>query len=332
MDYFDISIIPPGCPGTILSYDGCWCNGGSDGYDVGIVMKPLNCLDKTRTCLGKYCSDAYLFPKDDSKTTACTDTTTNWEVEFCPSGSLIDLSGQGLTSQTPPCQGGPAQGSNPVPVPNPPPPSSGGQCNNVANGFDYFGSDISNQPAGSVDECCSICSTVSGCAAWSLAYGTCYMKTASALSNRVANTNVVCGSIGNAPLPTVSAPPPSNPPPPPPPPPPSSSLFSQSCEIGGFAGQCTSNCPPCYIPAGSGWNCFGKDGTGRCPDWSGMTDCSAAHAQADESATFNGQSSPANSNSIIIGLSVGIVVLVVALIVAVLIAVSNAKKSKVETV
>jgi len=63
-----------------------------------------------------------------------------------------------------------------------------------------------------------------------------------------------------------------------------------------------------------------------------MTDCSASHAEADESVTYNGQSSAANSNSIIIGLSVGIVVLVVALVVAVLIAVSNAKKSKVETV
>jgi len=220
-------------------------------------MKPLRCLDKTRTCKGRYCSGAYLFPKDDSKTTACTDTNTDWEVEFCPSGSHIDLSGRGLTSQTPPCKGGP----------NPSPPA-GQKANPVP------------------------------------------------------------------PPPKTSSPAPKKSSPPPKPAPKSTapSHCSQPCEIGGFAGKCTSNCPPCYVPAGSGWNCFGKDGSGKCPNWAGMTDCSAARAQSDESATFNGQSSPANSNSIIIGLSVGIVVLVVALVVVVLIAVSNARKSNVETV
>jgi len=109
-DWFDISIIPPGCPGTIRSYDGCWCNGGTDGYDVGMTIVPAKCRDKTRTCLGRYCAGAYNFPKDDTKTTACV-SLGDWDVEFCPAGSLVDL-GSTQQSQVPPCKRGKAIASD----------------------------------------------------------------------------------------------------------------------------------------------------------------------------------------------------------------------------
>jgi len=87
MDWFDISIIPPGCPGSITSYTGCVQYTGQDGYDVGMTMSPLACPDKTRTCLGTGCSGAYGYPTDDSKTTTCQNVNGNWQVTFCPPGS-----------------------------------------------------------------------------------------------------------------------------------------------------------------------------------------------------------------------------------------------------
>jgi len=104
-DWFDISIIPPGCPGTITSYNGCWCNSGADGYDVGMQVKPLACTEKTRICLDRYCSGGYNFPTDKSKTTTCTNIGGSWEVTFCPPGSNNDVYNT-KRSQVPPCKGG----------------------------------------------------------------------------------------------------------------------------------------------------------------------------------------------------------------------------------
>lgn len=84
-DWFDISIIPPGC-GSETSYDACRRVTGSDGYDVGMEMLPVRCPDKKRTCLTKPCDDAYGYPKDDSKTTVCTDITGDFVITFCPRG------------------------------------------------------------------------------------------------------------------------------------------------------------------------------------------------------------------------------------------------------
>jgi len=41
-DWYDISIIPPGC-GSGTSYDGCWCTTGRDGYDVGMTVHITFC-------------------------------------------------------------------------------------------------------------------------------------------------------------------------------------------------------------------------------------------------------------------------------------------------
>jgi len=193
-DWFDISIIPPGCPGTTMSYEDCWCNGGSDGYDVGMVITPVKCQDKTRTCLGRKCDGAYNYPKDDSKTTVCQDISGDFDVEFCPAGSFSDI-GAAAKSQTPPCRGGSVNGppvggnpppSNPPPPPSNPPPSSGGSCINDQN-IDYFGNDISNMGVASKEACCSYCASVGGCAAWTYAYGVCYAKRGAGSDRRSAS-------------------------------------------------------------------------------------------------------------------------------------------------
>jgi len=193
-DWFDISVIPPGCPGTISSYEGCWCNGGSDGYDVGMRITPVKCRNKQRTCLNRKCPDAYGFPKDDTKTTVCQDISGDFEVEFCPAGSHIDL-GTTQLSQTPPCKGGPANfippksGSPPPAARSPPPPAprpaASGSCV-MDKDIDYYGNDISNKPVRSKEECCSFCSSLNGCGAWTYAAGVCYAKRAAGSTRKAA--------------------------------------------------------------------------------------------------------------------------------------------------
>jgi len=118
-DWYDISIIPPGC-GSGTSYDGCWCTTGRDGYDVGMTVQPLSPTGcETRTCLNRDCAGAYGYPSDSSKTTTCKDITGNWHITFCPPGSFIDV-GATAVSQTPPCDGGSA---TPPATKSPPPPA-----------------------------------------------------------------------------------------------------------------------------------------------------------------------------------------------------------------
>jgi len=95
-DWYDISIIPPGCSGSSISYSECvqWTNPPgvttNDGYDVGMEMYPVLCPSQSRVCDGKGCSGAYGFPNDNSKTSACTQLG-DWQVTFCPPGSYVDL-------------------------------------------------------------------------------------------------------------------------------------------------------------------------------------------------------------------------------------------------
>jgi len=191
-DWFDISIIPPGCPGSLTSYDNCWCNGGADGYDVGMLIQPLvaSCVSKARLCLDRYCSGAYLFPSDNSKTTACTDTSGNWQVTFCPSGSNNDVFNT-ARSQVPPCKGG---GSPPPP----PPPTVAATCQ-LVYGTDFYGNDISsaNAPNGASD-CCGICSKTGNCKAWTFAYGTCYLKSTAGSDHRTSDASLVSGSLSTS--------------------------------------------------------------------------------------------------------------------------------------
>jgi len=100
-DWFDISIIPPGC-GSLTSYNACWCSTGNDGYDVGMSIRSSACPSKDRTCLNRGCTDAYGYSSDNSKTTVCTNITGSWEVEFCPQGSYIDVPPY-ATYEVPPC-------------------------------------------------------------------------------------------------------------------------------------------------------------------------------------------------------------------------------------
>jgi len=185
-DWFDISIIPPGC-GSETSYDSCWCDTGADGYDVGMTITPLasSCSGSGRTCLGRACAGAYNYPSDNSKTTVCQDITGDWDITFCPSGSFTDL-GATETSQVPPCQGGQS-------TPPPPPPSSGYSCT-LTSGVDYYGNDISNQPTSDSGACCDYCASVANCQCWTYANGVCYAKT-SVPANPRSNSGLVSGQL-----------------------------------------------------------------------------------------------------------------------------------------
>jgi len=195
-DWFDISIIPPGCPGSLTSYDACWCNGGEDGYDVGMLIQPLvgSCVNLARLCQDRYCGGAYLFPSDNSKTTACTDTSGDWQVTFCPPGSNNDVFNT-ARSQVPPCKGG----GSPPPTQPPATPPATATCATQVPGTDFYGNDISNSPQPNVGACCAYCGTIGTCGAWTYAYGQCYAKTTAGSDHRSADANnVVAGTITTA--------------------------------------------------------------------------------------------------------------------------------------
>jgi len=98
-DWFDISIIPPLCPGSVMSYTGCVSYTGSDGYDVGMQMVPLSCPSQYLTCLTMPCDAAYGYPQDNSKTTVCS-VLGDWVVTFCPAGSYVNLTPAEISETT----------------------------------------------------------------------------------------------------------------------------------------------------------------------------------------------------------------------------------------
>ncbi|KAL4085705.1 hypothetical protein PRIC1_015041 [Phytophthora ramorum] len=90
--WYDISVIPPGS-GSCSSYDACKELTGKSGYNVALSIAPDTSSAKsvssscaTLTCESEECSDAYLYPSDDSKTHSCPDTLP-FTVTFCPGGS-----------------------------------------------------------------------------------------------------------------------------------------------------------------------------------------------------------------------------------------------------
>ncbi|KAJ0406267.1 hypothetical protein P43SY_007055 [Pythium insidiosum] len=100
MLWYDISIIPTGPksgPGLCSSLQNCKDVTGGVGFNLPMRIAPKGC--KTLTCPHDGCIEAYQFPKDDTKTTACPTLNTDVELVFCP--------------------GGP--GGNPAPVPAPVP-------------------------------------------------------------------------------------------------------------------------------------------------------------------------------------------------------------------
>ncbi|KAG7387560.1 hypothetical protein PHYPSEUDO_013954 [Phytophthora pseudosyringae] len=90
--WYDISVIPPGS-GSCSSYDACKELTGKSGYNVALSIAPDTSSTKSVssscaavTCESEECSDAYLYPSDDSKTHSCPDTLP-FTVTFCPGGS-----------------------------------------------------------------------------------------------------------------------------------------------------------------------------------------------------------------------------------------------------
>lgn len=90
--WYDISVIPPGS-GSCSSYEACAELTGKTGYNKPMSIVPTVASGSTATsscksltCESAECSDAYLYPSDDTKTHSCPDSTT-FVVTFCPSGS-----------------------------------------------------------------------------------------------------------------------------------------------------------------------------------------------------------------------------------------------------
>lgn len=92
--WYDVSIIPPRLnPGYEYcgSLDECKKHSQSGkGFNVPVQITPLsntngaNCRELT--CLADGCTDAYLYPKDDTKTHSCP-LATDFKLTFCPNGS-----------------------------------------------------------------------------------------------------------------------------------------------------------------------------------------------------------------------------------------------------
>ncbi|RLN10153.1 hypothetical protein BBI17_008745, partial [Phytophthora kernoviae] len=90
--WYDISVIPPGS-GSCTSHEACEKLTGKTGYNVAISIAPDTSSTKsvssscaTLTCESSTCSDAYLYPSDDTKTHSCPDTLP-FTVTFCPGGT-----------------------------------------------------------------------------------------------------------------------------------------------------------------------------------------------------------------------------------------------------
>ncbi|DAZ97377.1 TPA: hypothetical protein N0F65_003400, partial [Lagenidium giganteum] len=92
--WFDLSVIPPHLkPGHEFCSSLADCKQWSEkghGFNVPVQVTPLSNTNgkqcRELTCLADGCEDAYLFPKDDTKTHACP-MNTDFTVTFCPGGS-----------------------------------------------------------------------------------------------------------------------------------------------------------------------------------------------------------------------------------------------------
>ncbi|KAG6613015.1 Cellobiose dehydrogenase [Phytophthora cinnamomi] len=79
--------------------------------------------------------------------------------------------------------------------------SSTSGCSSVEDNTDYTGADVGNKPSSSVDGCCSICTSTSGCGAYTWTNdngGTCWLKSSkgSGVTKSGATSAVVSGSSG----------------------------------------------------------------------------------------------------------------------------------------
>ncbi|KAE9346020.1 hypothetical protein PF008_g8493 [Phytophthora fragariae] len=90
--WYDISAIPPGS-GSCTSCEACKQLTGKSGFNVAMSIAPdtssatsVSSSCATLTCESEECSDAYLYPSDDTKTHSCPDSLP-FTVTFCPGGS-----------------------------------------------------------------------------------------------------------------------------------------------------------------------------------------------------------------------------------------------------
>ncbi|KUF78302.1 Thaumatin protein [Phytophthora nicotianae] len=98
--WYDISIIPTGTvgPGYCGSLEECKAVTGGTGYNTPMQIAPSGC--QTVTCLQDGCADAYQYPKDDTKTHACSDTT-SVVLTFCPETPTATTVTPEPTTETP---------------------------------------------------------------------------------------------------------------------------------------------------------------------------------------------------------------------------------------
>lgn len=121
--WYDISVIPPG-PGFCGSFSDCKAQTkGARGYNIPMAIKPKQNENgshcRSLICEHEQCPDAYLFPKDDTKTHNCPGNT-EFEVVFCPNGKAE--SNQGNAPQPQNQDNKPAAPAAPIAKPTAVPP------------------------------------------------------------------------------------------------------------------------------------------------------------------------------------------------------------------
>jgi len=82
LDYYDISAIPPGCPGYATSYAQCKQITGLSGWNFPVTIRPVGGTGPTITCQRPGCPEGFGFPADNSKTQTSADTTPWYHVIF----------------------------------------------------------------------------------------------------------------------------------------------------------------------------------------------------------------------------------------------------------
>jgi hypothetical protein len=80
-DNYDISSIPPGCPGFSTSYQQCVQLTGKTGWNFPVRIEPTDSSCATLVCNRPGCVEAFGFPMDNGKQRTC-DNTTEYHLVF----------------------------------------------------------------------------------------------------------------------------------------------------------------------------------------------------------------------------------------------------------
>lgn len=126
MTWYDISVIPSG-PGYCRSHEHCKEVTGRKGYNVAMAMEPtpngrkVNPECRHIVCERPDCEDAYLYPKDDTKTRNCPGGV-DMNVIFCPNGNAYPQPApEPAPTSAPEPEPQPTPTSAPEPAPQPAP-------------------------------------------------------------------------------------------------------------------------------------------------------------------------------------------------------------------